>query len=122
MAVSSYRSYQTYYPHPTHGLDVQAARERVLASPEVMPPQPKPLRYRRWRLREVFGLRLHTALLIAAVGLLGPPLLRRLFGSRRPRRLARNGRVPSGVLLLNKDRRWRPGARSRWTGASRWLD
>ena len=92
------KRYQMFYPHPAQDLDVEAARKRVLAHPEVMPPHPEPVRIGDWGSRErVVGLRYAGLFGAFAVGLLAPLLLGAALGFATRRRAlgARSG--------------WRPG-------------
>lgn len=65
---------EEYYPHPAEGLDVEAARGRVEANPEVMPPHPSPRTSRSWQNREFFGMRA-LPIVGAIAAAMGLPLL-----------------------------------------------
>lgn len=102
--------YERYYPHPARGLDVEAARKRVLSHPEVMPPHPEPVQFARWQVREHRGgLRSAGVFTAVLVGVLAPLVIRAVRRWASPRRgrpayLARprRGMVPTrrSVLLL----------------------
>lgn len=124
MAEGREPTYSHYYPHPARGLDPQAARQRVMEHPEVMPPEPRPLGYRRMSKKEVFGLRIPMLVGIVAVGVLGPlligTLLRRLTQSRgwSPERLGfmkrwaeSSGWTPGRMRFIGRFRNGRRGPR-----------
>lgn len=75
---------ETYYPHPAEGLDVDKARERVEANPEVMPPHPRPRLGRSWQNREILGMRA-MPLLGTLAAALGIPLLVAWLSRMKPR-------------------------------------
>ncbi|HWV36882.1 MAG TPA: hypothetical protein VN033_00205 [Vulgatibacter sp.] len=108
------KRYRKFYPHPAQGLDVEAARRRVIEHPEVMPPNPEPVRFGAWGSREILGMRYAGLFGAVALGLLAPLLLGMAIGlatSREARdsagsRTARGGWWPGNarrrgsVLLL----------------------
>lgn len=75
---------EEYHPYPAEGLDVDAARGRVEANPEVMPPHPSPRTRRSWQNREFFGMR--ALPILGTIGAaLALPLLVGWLSRSRPR-------------------------------------
>lgn len=101
--------YERLYPHPAQGLDAEAARLRVEANPEVMPPHPEPTVPRSWKRREILGMRPLPLALIVGAGVLLP-----LTMARRARVLA-IGR-PMGWFAMPRRSGWRVnvGWRGMW--------
>jgi len=97
------KRYRMFYPHPAQGLDVEAARKRVLEHPEVMPPHPEPVRFGSWGSRERMGMRFAGVVGALALGLLAPLLLGVAMGLASPRRSA----YLAGARMGRAG--WRPG-------------
>lgn len=86
--------YRMFNPHPAQGLDIEAARRRVLAHPEVMPPHPEPVRFAEWEVRERRGFRFGGLVAALAIGALAPVLLR----------MARKWATPRGAWPVYRTR------------------